>query len=444
MLWRIAWRNLWRHRTRTLIMTSAVALTYALALVGLGISDDGHQRMLDEAITAAGGEILVHAEGYWDTRASDAVIARGDAALEAVRSTEAVETAIPRVLVSGLVSTSAGSQPVLLQGVRPELEATLSDVAGDVTRGTFLGDERSDPLVLGSRIVEKLELELGDRVVLTASDPEGELTRALFHLTGVLETGTRELDERLGYTTLEAAQGAVAMEGMLSQIGVLVVDGADPDTVAARIARALDGTRTPGTASGDSPAPAADSRGPAAAGAPDSAASADGMEVLTWREALPEMVGFIELDDAFGYVYMAVIFLVVLFSIANTFLMAVMERVRELGLLSALGLKGRKIGWLVLSETVLMTVLAMGVGFLLGLGGHLAVDHWGISMASYGIEDMELAGVDFADLVMYSTITPIKWIWASILVAVATVASALYPAWRATRLAPAEAMRFFE
>lgn len=413
MLWRMAWRNLWRHRTRTGIMVSAVALTYALALVGLGIADDGHQRMLDEAIHAAGGHVLVHAEGYWDTRASDAVIRRADAALEAVRGIEGVETAFPRVLVNGLVSTSAGSQPVLLQGVHPELEALLGDPGEDVVEGTFLTDGRSDPLVLGRRIVDKLDLEEGDRVVLTASGPDGELTRALFHLTGVLETGTRELDEGLGYTTVEAARGAVAMEGMLTQIGVLVEDGASSEVVAARIEDAL---------------------GP----------FGEGMEVLTWREALPEMVGFIELDDAFGYVYMAVIFLVVLFSIANTFLMAVMERVRELGLLSALGLRGRRIGWLVLSETVLMTALALAVGFVLGLGGHLAVSHWGISMASYGLEDMELAGVDLSDLVMYSTITPIKWVWASVLVAVATVASALYPAWRATRLAPAEAMRFFE
>ena len=413
MIWRIAWRNLWRHRTRTLIMGSAVALIYGLTLVGLGINDDGHRRMLEEATAAAGGDILVHADGYWDTRASDRVIRDGREVLEVVRSRPGVRLAIPRVLVNGLMSTSAASSAVLLQGVDPDLEARLTDPADDLIRGSFLGDDRSDPLVLGSRVVEKLELELGDRVVLTASDPEGDLTRALFHLTGVVETGTRELDEMMAYTTIAAARRAVAMEGMYTQVGALAAEDAGVEELAA-------GLRA------------------------DLGARADGLEVLTWRQAVPEMVGFIELDDALGYLYMGILLIVVLFSITNTFLMAVMERVRELGLLNALGLRGERIGHLLLAETTLLTGIAMAVGFALGLGGHLAVDHWGISVAAYGLEEMEISGIDFADLVFYSTIRPVKWAVASVLVAVATVASALYPAWKAARLSPAEAMRFYE
>lgn len=413
MIWRIAWRNLWRHRTRTLIMGSAVALIYGLTLVGLGINDDGHRRMLEEATAAAGGDVLVHDEGYWDTRASDRVIRRSREVLDVVRSRPGVRLAIPRVLVNGLASTSAASSAVHLRGVDPGLEARLTDPAEDLVRGSFLGGERSDPIVLGSRLVEKLELELGDRVVLTASDPEGELTRALFHLSGVVETGTRELDEMVGYTTIDAAREAVGMEGMLTQVGALAAEDVSVDAVADGLRAAL-GKR------------------------------ADGLEVLTWRQAVPEMVGFIELDDALGYLYMGVLLVVVLFSITNTFLMAVMERVRELGLLNALGLRGERIGRLLLAETTLLTGLAMAVGFALGLGGHLAVDHWGISVASYGLEEMEISGLDFSDLVFYSTVDPAKWALASALVAAATVASALYPAWKAARLSPAEAMRFYE
>jgi ABC-type lipoprotein release transport system permease subunit len=369
--------------------------------------------MLREATKVAGGDVIVHGRGYWATRASDVVIENANDVLDRVRGTPGVGGAMPRIIVNGLVSTSAGARPVLLQGVEPEAEAKLNDIAGDITTGTFLESERSDPIVLGARMVRKLDLELGDRVVLTASRPDGELTRALFHLTGVIETGMRELDEVLGYTTLEAAGEAVGMAGMLTQIGVLASDGENALDVAAAVEAAL------GPASND-------------------------FEVLSWREAVPEMVGFVELDDAFGYLYLGVIFLVVMFSITNTFLMAVMERVRELGLLSALGLRGERISRLLLSETVLMTLLAMAIGFSLGFGAHLAVDHWGIPIAAWGIDDLEISGIDFADLVMHSTINPKKWIIASIFVAVATVGSAVYPAWRASRLAPAEAMRFYE
>lgn len=413
MTWKLAWRNLWRHRGRTLIMTSAVALAYALLLLGLSINDDSHARMLAEAAKAAGGDVLVHGEGYWATRGGDIVVADADRLAGRLAGVPGVDTVIPRVLITGLVSTSADNRPVMLQGVRPEREAALNDYAADLIAGTFLDDDRPDPLVLGWRLAGRLELELGDRVVLTATGPDGEMTRALFHLTGIVEMGTRQLDEVIGFTTLEAARRAIGLGGAVTQIGLVTADDAEPETVAAAVEREV-------------------------------AARGEALEVLTWAAAVPEMVGLVEIDDALGLIYMGVIFAVVLFSITNTFLMAVMERVREFGLLNALGLRHRGIGRLMLAETLLMTALAMAAGFLLGYGGHMAVSHWGISMAGYGMGEIEMSGIDVADMVIYSTIDPLRWGVASLLVAGATIASALYPAWRATRLAPAEAMRFFE
>jgi len=414
MTWRMAWRNLWRHRTRTLIMTSAVAFSYALFLVSMGMGDNGHAQMLEAAAEGAGGDVLVHADGYWDNRSSDLVIRNAQSVLDAVESAVGVDVAIPRVLVNGLVSSAAGNRPVMLQGIVPEREIALRDYSEDLVAGEYLTEStRDDPVILGATIVEKLKLELGDRVVLTASDPEGEVTRALFHLTGILKTGLSETDEGLALTTLDAAQAAVDMDGMLTQIGVIVADGATPDTVTAAIHAAAD-------------------------------IQGNGLEVMTWREAIPEMVAFIEIDDALLYIYVVVIFAVVAFAIANTFLMAVMERVREFGLLNALGLRGGGVARLLLAETVLMTLLALAAGFTLGYGGHLAMDHWGIPVGAWGVEDMEISGTNFADLVMRSTVNTGKWILATLAVALITIASALYPAYKASSLAPSEAMRFYE
>jgi ABC-type lipoprotein release transport system permease subunit len=413
MLWRMAWRNLWRHRTRTLIMTTAVAFSYGLCLFSMGMGDDGHQQMLDEAAQGAGGDILVHAAGYWESKSSDLVIGDGEKTLSTVEAVPGVRAAIPRMIINGLVSSSAGNRILFLQGIDPERELALRDLSEDVKAGNYLDvSDRDDPILLGSVIVEKLELELGDRVVLTATQPDGEVTRALFHLTGVIETGLADVDEMMGITTLVAAQKAVGAQGMLTQIGIISDPSLPSDSVAGliRASAQVDG---------------------------------QGLEVLTWQEAIPEMVGFIEVDDAFLYIYLVVIFAIVAFAIANTFLMAVMERVREFGLLNALGLRGRGVAGLLLTETLLMTALAMSIGFVLGLCGHLAASHWGIPVASWGVDSMEVSGVDFASLVMRSKITPVKWVAASVLVALVTLGSALYPAWRASRLAPAEAMRFF-
>ena len=413
MLWHIAWRNLWRHRTRTLIMTSAVAFSYGLCLFSMGMGDDGHQQMLDEAAKGAGGDVLVHAEGYWDSKSSDLVMTDGPRILATVDSVPGVRAAIPRMIINGLVSSATGNRILFLQGIDPVRESALQDYSKHVKVGAYLdATERTDPIVLGAVIVEKLDLELGDRVVLTATQPDGEVTRALFHLTGVIQTGLSDVDEVMGITTLEAAQKAVSAEGMLTQIGVMADPGVSSDSLASRVRRSAN-------------------------------ADATGLEVLTWQEAIPEMVGFIQVDDAFLYIYLVVIFAIVAFAIANTFLMAVMERVREFGLLNALGLRGSGIAGLLLTETLLMTALAMAIGFVLGFAGHLAASHWGIPVAMWGVDNMEVSGVDFASMVMRSKITPVKWVAASILVALVTMGSALYPAWRASRFAPSEAMRFF-
>jgi ABC-type lipoprotein release transport system permease subunit len=413
MLWRMAWRNLWRNRGRTLIMGSAVALAFAFLLFGMAVNDYAHERMLTEAARAAGGDVLVHAGGYWDTRASDLVIPGGSGALATVRRLDGVQAAIPRVLATGLMSTSADNRPVVLQGIDPELEAALNDHGRKVREGTFLDGERRDGIVLGSRLAGRLDAGIGDRVVLTATRPDGEMTRALFHLTGIIETGTRELDEVLGFTTLEAAQRALGMGDAITQVGVVASPGANVDSLRATVAAALD-------------------------------AAGNGMEVLTWSDAVPEMIGLMEMDAVMDTIYMALIFVVVLFSITNTFMMAVMERVREFGLLNALGLRHEAIGRLMLRETVLLTAVAMAAGLALGLVAHMIVSRTGISMAAMGMEDIEMAGLDVSDMVIYSLIKPMKWVITSAIVALATVASALYPAWRATRLAPAEAMRFYE
>jgi ABC-type lipoprotein release transport system permease subunit len=394
-------------------MTSAVAFSYGLCLFSMGMGDDGHQQMLNEAAEGAGGDILVHADGYWESKSSDLVIGDGAGVLAIVESVPGVRAAIPRLIINGLVSSASGNRMLFLQGIDPEQELALRDLSEDLEIGSYLdATDRDDPIILGAVIVEKLELDLGDRVVLTATQPDGELTRALFHLTGVIKTGLADVDEVMGITTLEAAQRAIGAQGMLTQIGVMSDPALPSDSVAGLIRASTE-------------------------------AEGNGIEVLTWQEAIPEMVGFIEVDDAFLYIYLVVIFAIVAFAIANTFLMAVMERVREFGLLNALGLRGRGVAGLLLTETVLMTALAMSIGFALGFAGHLAASHWGIPVAMWGVESMEVSGVDFASLVMRSKITPAKWVAASILVALVTLGSALYPAWRASRLAPAEAMRFF-
>jgi ABC-type antimicrobial peptide transport system permease subunit len=124
--------------------------------------------------------------------------------------------------------------------------------------------------------------------------------------------------------------------------------------------------------------------------------------------------------------------------------MSVMERVREFGLFNALGLNDRRIAIMVLEETILLAALAIVSGFVLGFSGHLIIQQVGIDMAAFTGGDMEMAGVQLMDMTITSELNPGKWLMATGFVFVVIVLSALYPAWKASRLAPAEAMEFYE
>lgn len=423
---KLAWRNLWRNRGRTLIGISAIAFSLALMLISFGLNDDAHGKMMNQAIEAAGGNILIHGAGWWEQQTGDLLIHEPEPILAAARQLEDVRAVIPRFIINGLVNSARNSGGIRVQGIDLQHERELKDYSTYLTEGAFLQCDDAQreampkvckekrPIVLGKALVDDLEVELGDRIVISTSGPDGELTMALFRLTGVIETGSETIDRAMAFTTLEVAQKAVKAQGKLTQIALLI----DHDEQRRDIRDAL-----VASLGKDAIAP---------------------LELLTWDEAMPDMIGFIEVDDQFGYIYGLVIFIIVAFGIANTFLMGVLERIREFGLLGAIGLRPRKIALMVLAESVILGVVAVLIGFALGYLGHTLFLHYGLDYSEIAGQDFELAGVTMANMIIRSKFVPAKWLLSSLAVIALVTFSALYPAWRATRLDPAQAMRTFD
>ena len=422
-MWKLAWRNLWRNRTRSLITGTAISVTFALMLITFSVSDDSYDSMLKAAAKTAGGDVLVHAEGYWADPVAERFLTDPAPLLDKVATVPGVRAVIPRVLIEGLVSSPRGSAGVRLEGIDPPREAALKNMGKWVEQGTFLTEQpngKQQPLVLGKGIVKDLKLELGDRVVLTATDPEGEMVRALFKLTGVLDTGSKQLDDIAAYTTIDAARSATGIGAGLTQIAALLDD---PDGQIGPVREAIRRALAP----------------------PPGVAVSQALEVLTWDEAIPEMLAFVEVDRKMGTLFTYLIFVVVAFGIMNTFMMAVIERIRELGLLAALGLTPARTAGLVLRETILLALVTTAVGLGLAFGMHAWLVVEGIDYAALtGGADIEVSGVILEDMIIRSLIIPERWIsaWATIFLLV--IAAGLYPAWRAARLQPTEAMRTYE
>lgn len=414
-MWKMAWRNLWRNRVRTAIMMTAITLSAALGLIALGVTSDQYTKLEASALQTAGGNILIQGNGYQEEQTHELLIDEVERVRSAVAALPAVTNTVERVLITGLVSSPRGSGGVQLRGVAPEAEALIYDFRPWVTEGAMPELGEDGLIALGSGVVEALEIELGDRVVLTTTDRDGEMVRALFHLSGVVHTGLRMLDEGIAFTTVRGAQEAVGFSNELTQIGLVLRSDAERQAVRDALRSALATT-------GDVPA----------------------LEVLAWDDAMPEMLAYIELDRVSGYFYFLVIFLVVAFGIANTFLMAVLERIRELGLLSALGMSGWRVAGLVMAETLLMTVMSIGLAYAIAFGVHVFINASQVDLAALYGEGMDFAGVALTDTTLGSTIPPLRWAVAGALFASISLLSAVYPAVRSARLNPVDAMRTFQ
>jgi ABC-type lipoprotein release transport system permease subunit len=408
-----AWRNLRRSRTRTAISATAISLSFAVMLFNFSLKDATYQQMLRSAVKMAGGSVLVHAEGWQASRAADLLVRQPDRVIQAARRIPDVRAVIPRMIVDGLLSSARGAEPVRLQGIDREAQAALSDLGRFLAQGTYLEPSDDQPLVVGPKLARKLSVKLGDRVVLTASRRDGEMGRALFRVSGILQPRAG-LEEGVAFTTLAAAMAAVEAEGAYTEIALLLVDDTRRGDVAATLCAAL-----------------------AAPGEPR-------LEVLTWEQALPELLGTIRSDKALTYLIVLVVFVVVGFGIANTLLASVLERVRELGLLSALGLAPLRIAGLVLSESALLATLSLALGYALMLAVHCFCTGPGIELAAFSGMKIEWGGVIVDDVRLRTLIDPARWLVGGAAVTLIVVASALYPAWKATRLDPAQAMRTYE
>ncbi len=410
MLARLAWRNLWRHRSRTWIVVSAIAFSFGLMLFLFGLVHDAMERMGDNVVEAVGGHLLIHGEGYWELptggQSVEDVTAKR-AHLEQMAGVEAVTT---RILAPGLLGTAANSEGVLIQGIEAQEERAFLDLRDRLVEGEILGDEQDSPVVIGAQEADLLGLELGDRVVVTASDVEGEVTRGLFYVGGIVESTPGEAGEARAYVKMEELQALLGYGEGVTQIGVRIADDDRREVMAAQLR--------------------------------EDWAGAD-VEVMTWSDAVPEFEALIEMRQGIIWIYLMILVVIVVLGISNTFMMAVMERIREIGLLSALGLEPRRIGGLVMLETLYIALLGMGGGLILGLGGHLWIKEHGYNLGANIDHEFDVSGISM-DMVAYSQIHWPMWVIGAAVILFFICLAALYPAYQATRQAPSEAMRFYD
>ena len=402
MVLRLAWRNAWRNARRTGVVVAAVSIGIAGALLTMALNYGMIFQMVETAIESDLGHLQIHAAGF-DANPELSVRLPDGARAEVARLEVegGVRAFARRVRGEGLVSSPRASAGVRVVAVEPEREARITRIVDSITAGSYLdGDARR--VLLGAELARRLEVGVGDKVVLSVQDLSGELTGEALRVGGVFETPSAALDESTLFLRLSEGQALFGLGDAVSEVVAVAHRRSRVGELRDRLAAEL----------------------------------GDAAEVRSWEELQPALVYMIDVFDQTSWLIYAAVFVAMAFGIANVLLMTVYERTREIGIMRAIGFgRGRLVATL-LAEALVVTSVGLALGFALalgciaGLGDGLDLSYFARGLGKFGVGSRIVPVLRPSDFTI-----PVG-------VAVVTAAlAAAWPAWRAVRLRPAEAVR---
>ena len=401
---KMAWRNLWRNWRRTAIALVAIVLGLILLLFFDGLLKGSDQAIFGNAVRLYGGNIQVHAPGFRAkaSRLPLLPLADADAVVQAAHAQPQVIAAAKRINTGGLVSSREGAFPVAITGIEPTLEAPHSIQAENIAEGRFLTDEDDDAVVIGKGLADLLKVKAGDRVTLLGRSQHETMRQRTMTIVGIYDLGMAEAEKGMLFITLPEAQFLYNLRDQATEVAITLQSVGQEKVVVPALQAALPGD-----------------------------------EVDSWETLKPEMRQTIETKSASTTIFGFVLLLIAAIGILNLMLMAVFERTREMGVLAALGMKGRQIMGLFLLEGAMIGAVGAVIGAVLGIAllwlfGQIGID---ISYASGMGEITALMGDR-----LYPSISLAATISLSVAVVFIAALASLYPAWQASRKEPAQAL----
>ncbi len=406
MVFKLAWRNLWRNKRRSAITGGAIAMGLGMLIVSSGSSEGITSAMIRKGTGSAAGTVVVQGAGWQEQRKVEMLVADSSAASQQLAQLLPDATVTRRIFSRGLLTSPSGSSAAAITAVDPGPEAVVNDLANKMVEGVYL-DASPDGIILGSALAEALDVGLGDKVVLMAKG-RGEMASQLFRVSGLFTTGLDDIDGFCGQITLGAAQEMLGLGDGANQVAAHLPNPRRSRSATAQVRDAFPG---------------------------------GGVEVLAWEEALPQLAEYAAFYRAQIYIMFAVMFAMVALGIVNTVLMSVMERMREFGVMLSLGAAPGMLARLVLAESALLGAVSIVAGTAYGLliNWPLQVYGWDIS-DFFGGKTVEIAGFALETYVQ-SDLDPAKVVMFAALAFAVTVAAAAYPAYKAATLLPVECLQ---
>jgi len=397
----LAWRNLWRNHRRTAIMVTAIsigvwAMIFMTALMRGMVND-----MVRDGIRALPGQVQIHHPDFRDDPSVNNLLPLTDTEISRFFAAAEIESWASRVKVPAVISSERESRGVTLFGVDPLQEQSISALGSETAEGRGLEGVDDSGIVIGRKLADKLDTEVGKRVVLMSQDPQNEIADRGFRVVGLFEAKLESYEELLVFAGKSTVQKMLRIGDQVSEVAVMGDDYRNIDFIYEKV-NALTGS---------------------------------GAKVLPWQELDTYLGSMLKVMDGFVLVWMIVIFLALSFGLVNTLIMAIFERVREIGLMLALGMRPSGILGQIIVESTLLIMLGLVIGNALAWASVVPLrDGIDISIVAEGMEMFGAASILYPELEWRDVVT------ANVVVLTLGFLASLAPAWRASRYEPIEAI----
>jgi len=404
MIWSIAWRNVWRNKMRSFIMIMATALGLFAGVFIMAFMQGVIDARIESATETELGHLQIHAPRFLENNNIVYNISDAKNLVKRIEAMDSVSAASYRLIAEPFIMAAHGTAGGKLLGVIPEQEKEVTDIWEHVIEGNYLEKTtRMPPVLIGEKLANKLRLSIGTRINMQMVDLNGDLSAKGYRVGGIFRTNNTSYDESTLFVKYEDLREQLGMkDDKAHEIAIILNDGDWAADIKPSVQKV-----------------------------------AGNNNLQTWKEISPEMSMLTDAMDQYMYIFILIILLALCFGIINTMLMAVLERIKEIGMLMAIGMNKRRLFSMIIIESVMLTLTGGVLGILIGSGITKIFETHPINLSMFA-EGLESYG--FAAQV-YTSLEGSTLIVITILVIITGILSAIYPARKAVKLNPAEATR---
>lgn len=403
MLLKIAWRNIWRQRRRSLIVMTSIIIGNASILLYDSIAIGFTAQKLENEIGTHVSHIQINSKGYNNNKVIGNKINDPEFVASKIKSLPFVTNYSTRIITFGMLTSAENSSGTTLVGINPNKESEITSIKSMIVKGEYVSNNNDD-IVIGTDMAEKLNVSIGDKIVMIAAAVDGSVQSELFRICGIFKSSSSEFNKNYVYVNISAANSMLKMNNAVTQFVMLIDNTENTSNYREAIAKKLGSE----------------------------------YEVFSYADLLPLLIVYVDLAKQMMIILYIIIGIAILFGIINTMLMSVFERIQEIGVLMSIGMRNNKIFLMIVQEAFLLGSLGTLLGMLIGLIFYYYFAINGINLSAFS-DSLESLGIGTSIYPILDNTTILRSL---IIMPLTTVFGAIYPAIKAIKLLPTTAMRY--